>query len=246
MFFSTMPRTTSNPRPRSARRSTVVSLALAGLGRSPRRRPRGRGRPAAGFAADAEILQGAAVAFGHKGYADTSVEDILAEAHVSRRTFYRLFRNKDDVFERLFEVASELFLESIRAAASSATDPFEKAERCVEAYLQLPIAAGPIYRVFFVEAMRPGTQLAMRRQRVIDALIGLLDEEAIRAQRGRIDPLLVRGLVAAMEHIALHLIVEGRTSAADQSRAKRSMLRIFLATLARDGETPPPIPLLPD
>lgn len=226
--------------------SPIVELALAGLRSAGRGSPRGRGRPAADFSASAEILQGAALAFGRRGYADTSVEDILAAARVSRRTFYRFFRSKEDVFERLFEVASALFLESIRLAAASASDAFEKAERCVDAYLQVPITAGPIYRVFYVEAMRPGTRLEARRQQVIDTLIGLLDEEAIRAKRGRLDPLLIRGLVAAMESIALHLIVEGKSGPAELLRAKRAMLRIFLATLAREGETPPPIPLLPD
>lgn len=226
--------------------SAVIGFALAGLKRAVHRPPRRRGRPAADFSASAEILQGAAIAFGRKGYADTSVEDILAEARVSRRTFYRFFRSKDDVFERLFDVASSLFLESIRIAANSASDAFEKAERCVDAYLQVPLTAGPIYRVFYVEAMRPGTRLEARRQQVMDTLMALLDEEAIRARRGRIDPLLIRGLVAAMESIALHLIVEGRRAPADLDRAKRAMLRIFLATLAREGEEPPPIPLLPD
>ncbi len=215
-------------------------------GRAASRRPRRRGRPAADFSAGPEILQGAALAFGRKGHADTTVEDILTAARVSRRTFYRLYRSKEDVFERLFDVASLMFLESIRIAAASATEPFEKAVRCVDAYLQIPIAAGSIYRVFYVEATRPGTKLAARRQEVIDTLIAILDEEAVRANRGRIDPLLIRGLVAAMESIALHLIVEGTTSPADLERAKGSMLRIFLATMARDGEVPPPIPLLPD
>lgn len=43
-------------------------------------------------------MDGARRAFTRLGYEATRVEDILQEAGVSRPTFYRVFRNKDEVF----------------------------------------------------------------------------------------------------------------------------------------------------
>jgi len=50
------------------------------------------------------ILAGARRAFQRLGYAGTRVEDILLEANISRPTFYRVFRNRDEVF---LEVSDE-------------------------------------------------------------------------------------------------------------------------------------------
>ncbi|MCA9773871.1 MAG: helix-turn-helix transcriptional regulator, partial [Myxococcales bacterium] len=55
-----------------------------------------RGRPSDHGAMRAQILAGAADAFARKGYAPTTVEDILRAAGVSRQTFYRFFKNKDE------------------------------------------------------------------------------------------------------------------------------------------------------
>lgn len=53
-----------------------------------------------------EIVRAAISIFKEKGYADTSIADIVAEAAIGRGTFYVFFKNKDEIFidcaERLF------------------------------------------------------------------------------------------------------------------------------------------------
>ncbi len=52
------------------------------------------------------IIRAAIRIFKEKGYADTSIADIVAEAAIGRNTFYIFFKNKDEIFidcaERLF------------------------------------------------------------------------------------------------------------------------------------------------
>src|SRR3954451_22538219 len=43
------------------------------------------------------LIDGALVAFEHKGYAATTIDDIVAEANASRATFYLHFKSKADV-----------------------------------------------------------------------------------------------------------------------------------------------------
>ena len=65
--------------------------------------PRGRPNEAAEpNAVRTRILRGAAKVFGERGYSASSVEAILEAAQVSRRTFYRTFRSKEDVLAALF------------------------------------------------------------------------------------------------------------------------------------------------
>jgi AcrR family transcriptional regulator len=53
-----------------------------------------------------EIVRAAIRIFREKGYADTSIADIVTEAAIGRGTFYVFFKNKDEIFidcaERLF------------------------------------------------------------------------------------------------------------------------------------------------
>src|SRR5882672_5525651 len=62
------------------------------------------------------ILRAATTVFGRLGYGATSVEAILAEATVSRRTFYKTFRSKDDVLRVLFENSVSMLLGAVRDA----------------------------------------------------------------------------------------------------------------------------------
>ncbi len=193
--------------------------------------PRRRGRPAASFSARSEILIGAAQAFGDKGYADASVQDVLKAANVSRRTFYRFFRSKEHLLEELADAASMLFLENIRVARSLGKTPEDKLANCVEVYLRAPQNAGPIFHVLLAETSRPGSPLAPKRRGVIDALIGMLSDGVKEYQDRELDPLILRGLVAAMESISLYVFTETEGGEPDIERAKAAMLHLVFSAL---------------
>src|SRR4051794_32939012 len=53
------------------------------------------------------LLEGMAKALATKGYADTTIADIVREAAVSRRSFYEHFATKADCLLALYESASE-------------------------------------------------------------------------------------------------------------------------------------------
>ena len=195
------------------------------------KRPRRRGRPAASFSARSEILLGAAEAFGKMGYADTSVQDVLKAAGISRRTFYRFFRSKEQLFAELAEAAQMVFLQTIKTAASIAKTPEEKLSNCVEVYLRAPQNAGPIFHVLLAETSRPGSPLAHKRQGVVDALIELLSEGVHEHQQRDVDPLLFRGLIAALENISLHVFSETEGTEEDIQRAKAVMIQLMTSAL---------------
>ena len=182
------------------------------------------------FSPRGQILLGAAAAFGARGHAGASVEHILEESGVSRRTFYRFFRNKEDVFEQLFESAAIMFIQAIRTAAAAGGTPEEMLSRCIDAYLDLPQTAGSLFHVFQVEANRPGSPLFARRERVIDEIVAMLDAGYHAVHGHAADPLVLRGLVAALERIA--------TATSDTRRAKAAMMHILRSTLSAGREHP--------
>jgi AcrR family transcriptional regulator len=186
----------------------------------------------AGLSTRSQILMGAARAFGERGYGATSVEDVLRAAGVSRRTYYRHFRSKEDLFEQLYEAGSLMFLQSMQSAAALGREPLDKIGNCVEAYLRAPQTAGPIFHVMQLEATRPGSRLAARRAHTIEALIDMLDQ-GLHQHTGRtVDRLLLRGLIAALDNISLYVLTETAGDEAEIQRAKAAMLQLIRATLA--------------
>jgi AcrR family transcriptional regulator len=196
----------------------------------------------AGYFSRNRILGGASRVFAEKGTRLATVEDILQAAGVSRRTFYLCFKNKDEVLAALYEVASGLVLEALRSAARSTPEPMKKLERCVDAYLAFNQSDGELMRVLEAEALRPDSLLEPMRARLLEQLTELVSDIL---PRRRPDPLVVRGVLVALEAISHRVHAEGEVDGARLQRARRAMLRILLATLAGEGDEVPPLPFQP-
>jgi len=185
----------------------------------------------ASFSARSEILLGAAKAFGDHGYGNTTVQHVLKAAGVSRRTFYRFFKNKDDVFQQLADAASMLFLENIRTASNLGKTPEEKLANCVEVYLRAPQTAGPIFHVLLAESSRPGSVIGDHRRVIIEALVDMLSEGVREHQQRDVDPLMVRGLIAALESISQHVFMQTDAGEKEIQRAKAAMMHLVVSAL---------------
>lgn len=201
------------------------------------------GRPPVGYSARDQILAGAARAFGDHGYASTSVQHILDAAGVSRRTFYRCFRDKDAVFAEIFARGVDTVLKLIRAAVDAADTPPAKLEAGIDAYLSARVALGPLARVLLTEQFPAGSEFYRRRERAVEAFARLIDEEYRGTRRRPVDPLLIRALVAGMDHTATSVAAAGSPETWDLPRAKRIMLRMLACTLAESDDPVPPLPL---
>jgi len=175
------------------------------------------------------ILRGAAEVFGKKGYGATSVEAILAEAGVSRRTFYKTFRSKEDVLRVLFENSVGMLLGAVRDAERSAKPQAERLASAVEAYVRVHARAGPLARVLLLEQFSPSSPLAKQRDAAMAAFTSLISDAITRSGRPRPDPFLVHGVVAAVNQIAVQMAAEYPEGGWDVERAKRTMLRILRA-----------------
>ena len=73
-----------------------------------------------------QLLSAALVAFGKKGYHETQVSDIIAQARVARGTFYLYFESKRDVFDAVVRQVFEKVQGEIRAIPKEAIDEIPK------------------------------------------------------------------------------------------------------------------------
>ncbi len=111
------------------------------------------------------LLEGMAHAVAAKGYAETTIADIVREAAVSRRTFYEHFSTKADCLLALYEAASRRALAVLRNGIDPARDWQAQVEKAMAAYLGC-LAQNPVLvRTLFVEILGLGAEgLAVRRR----------------------------------------------------------------------------------
>ncbi len=125
------------------------------------------------------LLAGAAEAVAAKGYAATTVADILKLAGVSRTTFYQLFDDKLDCFLAACRMASDVVVTVIVEALASTAGrdditPVEKLDRVLDAYLHT-LADNPVLaRVFLVEVYAAGPAAIRQRRESLDQFIDVI------------------------------------------------------------------------
>jgi AcrR family transcriptional regulator len=171
-------------------------------------------------------------AFGELGYAETRVEDILRAAGISRPTFYKFFRNRDEVFDAIAESEAFSLIQAIRGAVSTDASPLERLDRAMDAYVRWRVATGPVGRVLDAEALRPGSYASQQRQAILDAVMSLFAAGAGEALGGEVDPLLYAGLIAALERIGSTLYEEPRVGEKEIARRKQAMVQLTLGALS--------------
>lgn len=202
------------------------------------------GRPTADRSVAAQIILGASKAFGLKAYADTRVEDILRYAEVSRRTFYRFFRNKDAVFESLFLYGVAMLEKSVADSIDPKLEVRQQLEVAIEAFLSTLSSWGRVGVVMVAESMQPGSRFAPLRRRAVQNFTGMFEEQYHRyaTNTDAIDPLLFSSLLAAMEHVALVLLQESEDGNIDIARGKAIMLHLITASFANNLDDIAPRP----
>lgn len=95
-----------------------------------------------------------------KGYAATTVADVIAIAGVSRRTFYEQFPNIEDCFMAAYVEGMQSLLGAIREAMRTVAqdDWRERTRVALEAYLQALASRPEAAWAFSVEALGAGRQ----------------------------------------------------------------------------------------
>lgn len=184
----------------------------------------------AGFFSQNRILAGAAAAFTEKGIDGATVEDILVAAGVSRRTFYKVFQNKEDVLVALHRGLSELFLQGIHAAVASTRVGAERMERCVDVFLAAAQRTSGLMLQLQAEAQRR-ERLAARRKAMFLELVELIQAGFRQEGRPEPDALLLFGILSGLEAIVRIKVESGRVSDEDMARARGAMLTLLRGAL---------------
>lgn len=181
------------------------------------------------------MLDAMAEAVAQKGYAATTVADVIRIAGVSRKTFYEQFRDKEDCFLAAYDAGVELLLETLRSSGSESMDLLEGARARTRAYLETLAAEPAFARTFLIEVAAAGPAALARREAVHDRFAALLREQ-IEAARKTFPELPVPpdevylAAVGATDLLVSRLVARGLTSELPQ--LEDAVLHIQLSLLA--------------
>ncbi|MCV4095407.1 TetR/AcrR family transcriptional regulator [Pseudomonas aeruginosa] len=148
---------------------------LGGYGALARQAAQGEG-PLVGHLQRTNIQLAAIPVFTRKGIAETTVNDLLEAARVSRRTFYKYFAGKLEVLESIYHSAVQLLLARFGGLRSEAGSDEDWLRAMVSLFFDYHLAVGPIIRMMQEEALHAGSPLELPRvKRVLgDLLVGTL------------------------------------------------------------------------
>jgi AcrR family transcriptional regulator len=185
--------------------------------------------PLVGHLQRTNIQLAAIPVFTRKGLQDTTVNDLLLAANVSRRTFYKYFDNKIEVLEAIYQTAVGLLLSRFAEMQSVAGSPQAWLRSMVARFFDYHLAVGAIIRLMQEEALRADSPLAAHRQRAHEEMARLLAERLDGISKPT-ETLTYRALLWAMESSSLDLL--GRAASREEiEEAKRILSDLLIAAL---------------
>ena len=148
------------------------------------------------------LLEAVVEATARRGYAETTVADVIAVAGVSRKTFYEHFADKEAAFLATYDVVADQVIAALVAAGAAHASPDARRTAQVEHFVAILDRDRAVARVFMVDVQGAGPVALRRRaavnQRFAEALFGDAPVPAVRrdAVVGGVNQVLAAALLA--------------------------------------------------
>ena len=181
------------------------------------------------------LIEGALAAFEQKGYAATTIDDIVAEANASRATFYLHFKSKADVVLVMTETLGrrwrELYLELTSGGRLSRKVLYEWLDGVVENYQTNRVSLEAIDHAVAIEPVVAEVDLATRQES-----IAVMAESIERWYGGDSDDARVRAalLLVQMDRFFDLWIIRGVPF--DRERAVGALSDLWLSVLGSSAK----------
>jgi AcrR family transcriptional regulator len=158
------------------------------------------------------------------GYAETSVADVIAQAGVSRQTFYECFADREDCFLAAYRQSAGPILDALEHAIDSSE--FAQAPRAAVEAILAQIAKDPEGSwLFFVESLSGGARIAAEHERALGAFEqaaeGFLESAPVGELTLDVPP---RALLGAIRIAAIRCIGAWHLNAEDAASLEDDLL----------------------
>lgn len=178
-----------------------------------------------------EILIHSIGVFSRQGLESTTVQHLLDEARVSRRTFYKYFKNKYDVLESLYKIFIENMVLLFRTEAERAITVRDIISGTFKTYFDYHLSLGTMIRLMAEEARRTESVLSPHRDVAFSSTAHILQAEMQRVSGKKHDILVFNTLIWTLESYSLNLLNHTYCSVETVDHYKHVMVGIAEAIL---------------
>ncbi len=157
-----------------------------------------------------------------RGAGNVTVAHVVERSGVSRRTFYEVFRDREDCFLAAFEQALAFASERVLPAYESESKWRERIRAALGALLSFLDEEPVIGRLLIVESLSGGPKTLEHRAQVIARITSAIDEGRTEAKAAvAAPPLTAEGIVGGVFTVVHSRLVEkGHTQRAHTQRAR--------------------------
>jgi AcrR family transcriptional regulator len=164
------------------------------------------------------LLGGLALAIVEKGYAATTIADVVRHARVSKRTFYEHFADKEACYLALYAAVNDHLLAVIEQAAGVPGPWRARIEAAARAYLSELAAQPALTRTFLVEIQAAGPRALAARRAMHERFAEHLRALTAQAAAGEpgvapLSPALATAVVGGLNELMLQAVEDERTDA---------------------------------
>jgi AcrR family transcriptional regulator len=184
------------------------------------------------------LLRAAAIAVARHGTRTCTVQHILDEAELSRRTFYKAFSGLEDALNTLYEVSVDVLNQTITRAVQREGSTFDRIMAAIDSFLELQLVGGPLIIALQREAMHNDSRLSLHRHRLVDSFVELIERELQSAERAlTVSTETARGVILAIEGLVHHAERNGSFDECDRQRIRRSAVELIERVFGLDSSS---------
>jgi AcrR family transcriptional regulator len=179
------------------------------------------------------MLDALALAVATKGYAATTVGDVVAGAGVSRKTFYEHFDDKEAAFVAAWDAGVDRVLSAIRKGRDDGDGPLERLRFAIRAYLHALADRPAFARAFLIEVVAAGPPVEARRADVHRRFADLIRRLHTEARRNNhhlpeLPDEVYPAIVGLMNELVSERVRAGRTDELPQLEDALVYLQLVL------------------
>ena len=156
--------------------------------------------------ARAEILIHSMQVFAIRGLQRTTVQHLLDASNVSRRTFYKYFRNKMDVLESIYRIFVDNMMLHFHREVKQASSVNDIIRNTTKVYFDHHVSMGPVIKLMMEEARSSDSALAPHRIRAQTLASEVLAVQINRYTGKDYEPLVFLTVLWMLENYSLYIL----------------------------------------
>ncbi|MCA2209645.1 MULTISPECIES: TetR/AcrR family transcriptional regulator [Nocardia] len=152
-----------------------------------------------------QMLDAAVEVFARKGFHDTSMDAIAAEAKISKPMLYLYYGSKDELFRACIQREGLRLIEAVAPAGNPKLKPHEQVRTALEGFLDFVDRNRQSWQVLYRQAIGQqafAAEIENARERVIELTAKLLESSARHAEPGTNFEVVAAAVIGAGEAIA--------------------------------------------